>query len=215
MSSSLDALFAKISSQKNSLYSGPVEYIVVGLGNPGKEYENTRHNVGFMAADMLAQKHGCRIDRLKFKSLCCDAMIASKHVLIMKPSTYMNLSGQAVTEAMQFYKVPVENVLVISDDISLDVGKLRCRRKGSDGGHNGLKNIIYLTGKDTFPRIKLGVGKKPHPKPHPEYNLADWVLSKFSDSELADLKTALTASIDAAELIIDGKMDEAMNRHNS
>lgn len=211
MPHSLDALFAKISSQNTSKYAGPVEYIIVGLGNPGKEYENTRHNVGFMAVDMLAQKYSVRADKLKFKSLCCDTVIASKRVLLMKPSTYMNLSGQAVTEAMQFYKIPIENVLVISDDISLDVGKLRCRRKGSDGGHNGLKNIIYLTGKDTFPRIKLGVGKKPTP----EYNLADWVLSRFTDDEALKLKDALTAAVDCAELIIDGKMDEAMNRHNS
>lgn len=211
MPHSLDALFAKISSQNTSKYSGPIEYIIVGLGNPGKEYENTRHNVGFMAVDMLAQKYGCRIDKLKFKSLCCDTVINSKRVLIMKPSTYMNLSGQAVTEAMQFYKIPIENVLVISDDISLDVGKLRCRRKGSDGGHNGLKNIIYLTGQNTFPRIKLGVGKKPNP----EYNLADWVLSRFTDKELSELKNSLSAAVDAAELILQGKMDEAMNRHNS
>lgn len=211
MPHSLDALFAKISSQNTSKYSGPIEYIIVGLGNPGKEYENTRHNVGFMAVDMLAEKYGCRIDKLKFKSLCCDTVINSKRVLIMKPSTYMNLSGQAVTEAMQFYKIPIENVLVISDDISLDVGKLRCRRKGSDGGHNGLKNIIYLTGQNTFPRIKLGVGKKPNP----EYNLADWVLSRFTDKELSELKNSLSAAVDAAELILQGKMDEAMNRHNS
>ena len=211
MPSSLDALFAKIASSKPAQPTGAVEYIIAGLGNPGKEYENTRHNIGFMTVDAIAQKYHCNIDRLKFKSLCCDTMIAGKRVLLMKPTTYMNLSGQAVTEAMQFYKVPIENVLVVSDDISLDVGKLRCRRKGSHGGHNGLKNIILLSGKDNFPRIKMGVGKKPNP----EYDLADWVLSKFTDDELKNLKPAIDSAVDAAELIINGKMDEAMNRHNS
>lgn len=208
--SSLDALFAKISS-KNNHDSGPIEYIIVGLGNPGKEYEYTRHNIGFMAVESLANKYNCSINKLKFNSLCCDTSILSKHVLIMKPNTYMNLSGQAVFEAMNFYKVPIENVLVIYDDISLDIGKLRCRRKGSHGGHNGIKNIINITNKENFPRIKLGVGQKPNPN----YDLADWVLSKFTDNEMINVKKSISESIDAIELIVNNNIDEAMNRHNS
>ena len=132
-------------------------------------------------------------------------------MLLMKPTTYMNLSGQAVQEAMQFYKVPAEKVLVIYDDISLDVGKMRIRRKGSDGGHNGMKNIIYLTGKDTFPRVKVGVGNKPHP----DYDLAAWVLSKFTDAELKTLDDTFNNAWEAARLVLLGEIDKAMNQFNS
>lgn len=190
--------------------TGPVEFILVGLGNPGKNYENTRHNAGFLAVDALADKLNSKIDRLKFKSLCGDAMIGSHRVLLMKPSTFMNNSGQAVREAMQFYKVPAERVLVLYDDVSLDVGRLRIRRHGSDGGHNGIKNIIYLTGKDSFPRIKIGVGKKPHP----EYDLADWVLGKFRKEDTKLLDQMFADAAEAAVMIVEGKIDQAMNRYN-
>ena len=191
--------------------SGPVEMIVAGLGNPGREYEGTRHNAGFMAVDKAAAALGIRVDRLRFKSLCGEGTVEGKRVLFIKPATFMNLSGQAVTEAMGFYKVPAERVLVLYDDISLPPGRLRIRRKGSDGGHNGMKNIIYLSGKDTFPRVKIGVGAKPHP----DYDLADWVLSRFRPEEQKDLSVALENMADIIRLVAAGKTDEAMNRYNS
>lgn len=190
---------------------GAVECLIVGLGNPGREYETTRHNAGFLAIDCLAQKLGVKVDRLKFKSLCGDAMIDGRRVLLMKPSTFMNNSGEAVREAMQFYKIPVERVLVIYDDISLDVGSLRIRRKGSDGGHNGIKSILYHMGADTFPRIKIGVGKKPHP----DYNLADWVLGRFSKEDGAALEKVLNSAAAAAQLIVAEQTDKAMNLYSS
>lgn len=190
--------------------TGAVDYLIVGLGNPGNKYENTRHNAGFLAVDALAEKLDVKIDRLKFKSLCGDARIGSHRVLLMKPSTFMNNSGQAVQEAIQFYKVPVEHVLVLFDDVSLDVGKLRIRRQGSDGGHNGIKSILYLTGKATFPRIKIGVGKKPHP----DYDLADWVLGKFKKEDTKTLDQMFSDAADAAVMIVEGKIDRAMNQYN-
>lgn len=197
--------------QKNTPSPGPVEFMIVGLGNPGKQYENTRHNAGFLAVDTIAQKHHTDIKRIKFKGLVGECSLGGKKALLLKPSTFMNLSGQSVREAMQFYKLPPEKVLVIFDDINLEPGKLRIRRKGSNGGHNGMKNIIYLSGSDQFPRIKLGVGKKPHP----DYNLADWVLSRFTEKEQKDLATALENAAAAAELIAKGDMDRAMNLYNS
>lgn len=190
--------------------SGSVEYIVVGLGNSGSKYDGTRHNAGFIAVDRLAERLNVRIDRIKYKSLCTACVIGDKKVLLMKPSTYMNNSGLAVTEAMKFYKIPPENVIVIFDDISLDVGKMRIRRKGSDGGHNGIKNIIYLSGSDQFPRIKLGVGHKPE-----KWDLADWVLSRFTESEYKTLGEAAEKACDAVELMINGQIDKAMNLFNS
>lgn len=190
---------------------GAVEFIIVGLGNPGREYESTRHNAGFLAVDNLADRLGVKVDRLKFKSLCGDAMIGEHRVLLMKPSTFMNNSGEAVREAMRFYKLTADHLLVLFDDVSLDVGRLRIRRQGSDGGHNGIKSIIYLIGADDFPRVKIGVGKKPHP----DYDLAAWVLGKFqkADSELLD-KVFDTAA-EAAVLIVSGEIETAMNRYNS
>lgn len=190
---------------------GAVEFIIVGLGNPGREYESTRHNAGFLAVDNLADRLGVKVDRLKFKSLCGDAMIGEHRVLLMKPSTFMNNSGDAVREAMRFYKLTADHLLVLFDDVSLDVGRLRIRRQGSDGGHNGIKSIIYLIGADDFPRVKIGVGKKPHP----DYDLAAWVLGKFqkADSELLD-KVFDTAA-EAAVLIVSGEIETAMNRYNS
>lgn len=203
-------LFEKIKS-KTPEPAGPVEFIIAGLGNPGRDYENTRHNAGFMAADIIAEKSGVKINRLKFKSLTADAMINGRRCLLVKPSTFMNLSGQAVCEAMSFYKIPPQRVIVILDDISLDPGKLRIRRKGSDGGHNGMKNIIYLSGSDEIMRIKLGVGKKPNP----EYDLADWVLSAFTEDDLSKLSGALGDCYEAVKLMVDGRIDKAMNLYNS
>ena len=191
--------------------SGGVDWIIAGLGNPEPKYEGTRHNAGFMAVDTIAQKHHVEIKRIKFKGTVAECSLAGKKVLLLKPSTYMNLSGQSVQEAMNFYKLPPEKVLILFDDINLDPGKLRIRRKGSDGGHNGMKNIIYLSGSDQFPRIKLGVGKKPHP----DYNLADWVLSRFSQQEQKELELALENAAAAAELIVRGEIDRAMNLYNS
>ena len=204
-------LFDSFQKGDRSTKSGPVEYLIVGLGNPGRQYENTRHNAGFLALDLIAEKCEVTIDRLKFKSLTSRAVVGGKQVLLMKPQTFMNLSGQAVTEAMAFYKIPIERVIVLFDDISLIPGKLRIRRKGSDGGHNGIKNIIYLTGKNTFPRIKIGVGAKPNSG----WNLANWVLSTFSESEQKDLCKALENCYSASELIVSDKIDQAMNLFNS
>lgn len=189
---------------------GAVEFMIVGLGNPGKEYENTRHNAGFMALDAIAEKNHAEVKRVKFKGLVGECRIAGKKVLLLKPSTFMNLSGQSVVEAMGFYKLQPQQVLVLFDDINLEPGKLRIRRKGSDGGHNGLKNIIYLSGSDQFPRIKIGVGKKPRP----EYDLKDWVLSRFSQREMQELSPALDNAAAAAELILKGEIDRAMNLYN-
>lgn len=186
-------------------------WMIVGLGNPDTKYENTRHNAGFMAIDRLAEKHNTSIKKSKFHALTGEAEIAGNRCLLVKPLTYMNLSGQSVSEAAQFYKIKPENILVFSDEIALDPGKLRIRRKGSDGGHNGIKNIIQCIGANTFPRIKIGVGKKPHP----DYDLAAWVLSRFTKDELTALTPALDQTVQAAELIIQGKTDEAMNRFNS
>ncbi|MDD5924373.1 MAG: aminoacyl-tRNA hydrolase [Clostridia bacterium] len=190
--------------------SGSVEYIVVGLGNPDKKYERTRHNAGFIAVDTMSERLGCELKTLKFKSYCTTTTISGKKVLLMKPQTYMNNSGEAVVQAMNFYKVNPQNVIVILDDISLDVGKMRIRRKGTDGGQRGMANIIYLSGSDMFPRIKLGIGAKPHP----DYNLADWVLSKFSDDEYKTLLKTCENALPAVEHIIAGNIDKAMNLFN-
>lgn len=190
---------------------GAPEFMIVGLGNPDKKYAFTRHNAGFLCVDMLAEKHGFTVKKLKFRSLLGDAVLGGHRCLILKPQTYMNLSGEAVREAAAFYKIPPERILVLFDDISLDVGKLRIRRKGTDGGHNGIKNIIYHLASDQFPRIKIGVGKKPHP----DYDLADWVLSEFKKDEEAPLKSALENACAAVELLLDGKIDQAMNLYNS
>lgn len=200
----------KLFSQKRPAPTGPVEFLIVGLGNPGREYEGTRHNAGFMAVERIAREIGVKIDRLKFKSLCGDGVIAGHRVLLMKPSTFMNLSGQAVQEAADFYRIPMERVLVFMDDISLEPGHVRIRRKGTDGGHNGIKNIIYLTGSDQFPRVKIGVGAKPHP----DYDLAKWVLSRFGPKEKEQLDQVLEQAPRMAELIVSGRMDQAMNEYN-
>ena len=208
---SLSDIFDKIAAGREPTPQGAVEYLIVGLGNPGTQYENTRHNAGFMAADTLAEKLGVQIKKLKFKSLIADCAIEGRHCIIMKPSTFMNNSGEAVTEAMSFYKIPPERTIIVFDDISLEPGKLRIRRKGSDGGHNGIKSIIYLSGSDMFPRIKMGVGAKPHP----DYNLADWVLGHFKKEQAEALETAMDNAVSSIELMVGGKMNEAMNKFNS
>lgn len=190
---------------------GGIQYLIVGLGNPDKKYQNTRHNAGFMAIDAVADGCHVSIDRQKFKGLTAQVTLAGEKCLLLKPTTYMNLSGQAVVEAMQFYKIPPERVLVFVDDISLDLGKLRIRRKGSHGGQNGLKNIGQLLGHDNFTRVKLGVGQKPHP----DYDLADWVLSTFSAQDQKTLKPTLDNCLEIATLFVKGDLDRAMNRFNS
>ena len=190
--------------------SGGIEYIIVGLGNPGRQYENTRHNAGFIAMDYIAEKLGVNINKIKYKSTIGEANIAGKRCLLMKPSTFMNLSGQAVTEAMSFYKIPPQRTVIMSDDISLDIGTIRIRRKGSDGGQKGLQNIIYLSGSDEFPRIKIGIGKKPNP----EYDLKDWVLSRFTDKDKKLISERLPDILGAVELIVSEDIDKAMNLYN-
>ena len=196
---------------KKKMATGNVDYIIVGLGNPGGEYEATRHNAGFVVIDMLAEECSCAVTKLKFKSLYGTAQIGDKKCILMKPQTYMNNSGEAVRDAAAFYKIPAERIIVVSDDISLDVGKLRIKRKGSDGGHNGLKSIIYQIQSDNFARIKMGVGKKPHP----EYDLAAWVLSRFKNDEVEPLRSAAKNACDAIKLIVGEKIDMAMNKFNS
>lgn len=196
---------------KRKVPSGPPEFLIVGLGNPGKKYELTRHNAGFLFADLLADKQGVKISKIQFKSVTADIELAGKKCLLMKPQTFMNNSGEAVKQAAAFYKIPPEKIIVVFDDISLPCGKLRIRRKGSDGGHNGIKSIIYLLNSDKFPRVKLGIGQKPHP----DYELADWVLSAFKKDELSALREAAENACSAVELMVQGDIDRAMSNFNS
>lgn len=189
---------------------GGAGWLIAGLGNPGPKYELTRHNAGFMVIDALAERFGCDMRRVKFKGLYGKCKIAGEDAVLLKPSTFMNLSGQSVTEAMNFLHIPPERVLLVFDDISLDVGRMRIRLKGSDGGHNGVKNIIYLSGSDRFPRVKIGVGHKPE-----GWDLANWVLSRFSGDEQKLLDAVAKNAGDAVELILSGQPDKAMNRFNS
>ena len=208
MMSNIFDLFKKI--EQSSATSAPVSFIIVGLGNIGKQYETTRHNAGFIAVDYIAEKFGAKIDRVKFHSTVGEATIAGARVLLMKPSTLMNNSGVAVGEAATFYKIPPERVLVLHDEISFDPGIIRIRRKGSAGGHNGLKSIIARLPGENFPRIKIGVGKKPSP----EYDLADWVLGKFPESDMKTLRSRLDDIATAAEMIVGEKIDEAMAKYS-
>ncbi len=190
--------------------AGGASWLLVCLGNPGDQYENTRHNVGFMVADQLGERYGLPIQRLKYKALTNIFPISGEKVLVMKPVTYMNLSGEAVRPAADFYKIPPEHIIVISDDTALDVGKLRIRKGGSAGGHNGLKSIIQQLGTDQFPRIRVGVGKKPHP----DYDLADWVLGKFQGEDKRAIDAAVERCADAVECYIKEGPDRAMNKFN-
>ena len=203
-------LFKQIESKAPAV-SGPPEWLIAGLGNPGSKYHNTRHNAGFLMLDAFAEQLGAKFGKHRFKADTACAMCGQTCCLLMKPDTYMNLSGQAVTEAMRFYQIPPEHVIVICDDINFDAGVLRIRKKGSDGGHNGLKNIIYLSDSDQFPRIRVGIGQKPHP----DYDLADWVLSAFTADELDALREAAKKIGEAIPLMLDGKTDLAMNRYNA
>ncbi|MBE6688925.1 MAG: aminoacyl-tRNA hydrolase [Ruminococcaceae bacterium] len=202
-------LFKKIETPKTPPM--PVEYIIAGLGNVGAKYTRTRHNIGFMTLDYIAQKKGFKINNFKFKAMTADVNFGSKRVLFMKPETFMNNSGEAVREAADFYKIPPENIVIIFDDISLEPGKLRIRRKGSDGGHNGIKSIIYHLSSDAFPRIKMGVGAKPHP----DYDLADWVLSEFSKEDAEAIYPRFQDACDALEMMLSGEIDKAMGKFNS
>lgn len=190
--------------------SGSVSWLIVFLGNPGPKYDCTRHNAGFMAGDALAKKLGVSISRARFKALTASADIGGEKVLLMKPQTYMNLSGEAVGEAARFYKVPSEHVIVVSDEVSLPLGKLRVRIKGSAGGHNGLKSIIAALGSDNFPRVRIGVGAPPHP----DYDMADWVLSVFRNQDLEDMLSAAEKAAEAVVTYVTDGPERAMNRFN-
>lgn len=189
---------------------GPIEFLIVGLGNPGKNYEFTRHNAGFLTLDHIASELDTEINNLKNNALVADVVINNHRCLLVKPQTFMNNSGTAVRDIAKFYKIPPEKIIVIFDDISLPCGKLRIRRKGTDGGHNGIKSIIYHINSDQFPRIKIGVGAKPNP----EYDLADWVLSKFGKDDTEQLKAAITKATEVLPFILDGEIDKAMNKAN-
>ena len=200
-------LFKKIETQKDTT---PVSVIIAGLGNPGAQYAKTRHNVGFVAIDYIAEKLGVRIDRAKFHALVTEAKIGNVRVLLMKPTTFMNSSGSAIGEAAAFYKIPPENIIVLHDEISFAPGLFRIRRKGSAGGHNGLKSIISSLGADSFPRVKIGVGQKPSV----DYDLVNWVLGKFPDADMKELCARFPDIYSSIELILNGKMEEAMNKYS-
>ena len=186
------------------------QWLIAGLGNMGEKYDGTRHNVGFQVLDELAERAGVPVQRLKFHALTNTAQLGGVGVLLMKPVTFMNLSGEAVGPAASFYKIPPEQVLILSDDVALPVGKLRLRRGGSAGGHNGLKSIIQHLGTDQFPRLKIGVGQKPHP----DYDMADWVLGKFSGEDRKIMDAAVKRAADAVEYLLQHGMDQAMGRYN-
>ncbi|MEG0571002.1 MAG: aminoacyl-tRNA hydrolase [Oscillospiraceae bacterium] len=187
-----------------------IDFLIVGLGNPDKKYENTRHNAGFMVIDKLAQDTGCNITQKKFLSLIGECSINGCRCILMKPQTYMNNSGEAVHAAMNFYKIDIKHVIVIYDDISLEPSFLRIRRKGTHGGHNGIKSILEHCGDENFPRVKIGVGKKPHP----DYDLADWVLSVLKKDELTQVDKAAKDAVCAIKLILNDEIDTAMNMFN-
>lgn len=188
----------------------PISWIVVFLGNPGPKYEGTRHNVGFMTADAFEKKHDVKINKLKFHALTASCNIGSQTVLLMKPQTYMNLSGNAAREAMNFYKISTDHILVVSDDLSMSTGKIRIRRSGSAGGHNGLKDIIAKCGGDGFPRIKVGVGSPPHP----DFDIVDWVLGTFKNQDAEIMAEAVSKAADAIETLITDGIEKAMAKYN-
>lgn len=187
-----------------------IDWLIVGLGNPGREYERTRHNVGFRTLELLAKEAGVKIDRVKFRGLTRACTLAGQKVLLLKPETYMNLSGEAVQLAAMFYKVPIDHIVTVSDDVSLPVGKIRVRAEGSAGGHNGLKSVISRLGSQDFPRVKIGVGAKPHP----DYDLADWVLSGFSAEEEKLLAPALEHAAAAVLELIRNGVQSAASKYN-
>lgn len=190
--------------------AGGASWLLVCLGNPGDKYEGTRHNAGFMVADEIGERQRAPIQKLKFRALTALFTLGGARVLVMKPVTYMNLSGESVRQAADFYKIPAERVLVISDETALAVGRMRLRKGGSAGGHNGLKSIIQHLGTDQFPRLRLGVGEKPHP----DYDMADWVLGKFVGEDKKAMDAAVRRAADAVECVFSQGMDQAMNRYN-
>ena len=200
-------LFKKIEQKGDT---GPVNFIIAGLGNIGKQYESTRHNAGFLAIDYIAERVGVKIDRVKFHTTVAECTIGGARVLLMKPTTLMNNSGVAVGEAASFYKIPAERVLILHDEISFDPGIIRIRRKGSAGGHNGLKSIIAQLGSDAFPRVKIGVGQKPSP----DYDLVNWVLGRFPKADLDLISAKYPDIYSSVELMVMGKIDEAMNKYS-
>ncbi|MDO4175046.1 MAG: aminoacyl-tRNA hydrolase [Eubacteriales bacterium] len=204
-------IFAKLEQEEKSKPTvSPIEWLVVGLGNPGKKYEKNRHNTGFRVMDALCSKHGVRCDRAKFQALTGEAVLGGHRCLLMKPQTFMNASGDAVAEAADFYNVPPEHILVIFDDISLPVGTLRIRPKGSAGGQNGVKNIIFMLGSELFPRIKVGVGAKPHP----DYDLAAWVLSNVTEEEMPAMNDAVDRAVLAVSELIANGVPAATQKYN-
>ncbi|MBE6634456.1 MAG: aminoacyl-tRNA hydrolase [Ruminococcaceae bacterium] len=203
-------LFRQI-SQKNTAPKEPISWLIVGLGNPGEEYRSTRHNAGFLTIDSLAEQLGLHIDRMKFHALTTEASIGSSRVLLMKPMTLMNASGIAVSEAAAFYKIPADHILVISDDINLAPGRMRLRKNGSAGGQKGLKSIIEKLGTQEFPRLRMGVGAKPHP----DYDLASWVLSNFSKEEMEALRSAIGGAEAGIRLLLEGRFEQAVQHCNS
>jgi len=198
------------SGKGGTAMSTAYQWLLVCLGNPGKDYESTRHNIGFMAADELARRENIKINKLRYRALTGEIKTDSQRVLVIKPQTYMNLSGESVKLAGGFYKIPPDHVLVISDDVALPLGKLRVRAGGSAGGHNGLKNIIAHLGTDQFPRIRVGVGAPVHP----EDGMVDWVIGRFSAQERKVVEEAVGRAVDAALCVIEKGVQEAQNRYN-
>lgn len=184
-------------------------YVILGIGNPGKQYDNTKHNIGFISLDFLASTMGVSINKIKHKALIGEGKLAGERVILVKPQTFVNLSGESAREILSFYKIPPENLIVICDDVNLDAGRVRIRPSGSDGGHNGLKSIIYQLSSDSFPRIRMGVGKKPE-----HYDLADWVLSKFSKEEIKIMSETVDKVPDMVSEIIKNGVQSAMNKYN-
>ncbi len=202
-------LFKKIASRE-PVSNAPPTHMIVGLGNPGAKYTLTRHNAGFMALSYIAQKQNAKVDRLKFRALTGMAELAGRRTILLAPQTYMNLSGEAVRECADFYKIPPENIIVISDDINLDVGRLRVRREGSAGGQKGLASIISQLGTDAFPRLRIGVGSPPHP----DYDISDWVLSEFNKGEREMIFSSFDTAFCGIEKIISGDIEGAMRLCN-
>ena len=206
----LNELFKRIFSGRKEEPMPPVEWLIVGLGNPGDKYRGTRHNAGYVAIDAIAEKAGVKIDRAAYKGLTGRGALGGHGVLFLKPETFMNLSGESVREAAAFYKIPPEKILVLCDDVSFDPGRIRIRRSGSHGGHNGLRNITEQLGSEAFPRIRIGVGQKPHP----EYDLVDWVLGKLPDDDAKKIASRAADFFDAVTLIVSGEIETAMNRYS-
>ena len=199
-------IFKRLEQNQTAASAQPITHLLVGLGNPGKQYALTRHNAGFLCMDTVCETYRCATDRSKFNALVGEATIAGARVLVMRPQTFMNCSGEAVAAAANFYKIEPSHIIICSDDVSLDVGGMRVRGKGSDGGQKGLRSIIDELGTDAFPRIRFGVGKKPHP----EYDMKDWVLSTFAPSELEKLRSLFPIACEGIERLIKGDLDGAM-----